>query len=144
MTAITWVAVGASAIASIPAGLRWLRVSQREHYLAGQASRFALRWWRASAVNLLLVLVALLAAGVSFAAPAAALLTAVVAALGPIGLSLRGRTSPLAWTRRLRTLAIVAGLLELLVLAIGVLLGVGAIGLLGCLWRRRRTPRHRK
>ena len=126
MTAIAWVAVGASAFASIPAGLRWLRVSQREHYLAGQASRFALRWWRASAVNLLLVLVALLAAGVSFAAPAAALLTAVVAALGPIGLSLRGRTSPLAWTRRLRTLAIVAGLLELLVLAIGVLLGVGA------------------
>jgi UDP-N-acetylmuramoyl-tripeptide--D-alanyl-D-alanine ligase len=27
-------------------GVRWLRVAQREHYLAGSVTRFAARWWR--------------------------------------------------------------------------------------------------
>ncbi len=39
--------------------------------------------------------------------PATGLVTAVVVAAGPPRLGLRGRTSPLAWTRRLRTLAAV-------------------------------------
>ena len=44
-------------------------------------------------------------------------------AAGPLGLSVRGRTSALAWTRRLRTLAAVWAALELVVLAVGALIG---------------------
>jgi len=40
-----------------------------------------------------------------------AAITGVVAVIGPLGLSVRGRTSVLAWTRRLRTLAAVSALL---------------------------------
>jgi hypothetical protein len=39
-----WIVVAACILALAPAGLRWLRVAQREHYLAGSSSRFALRW----------------------------------------------------------------------------------------------------
>jgi UDP-N-acetylmuramoyl-tripeptide--D-alanyl-D-alanine ligase len=27
-------------------GMRWLRVAQREHYIPGSVTRFAIRWWR--------------------------------------------------------------------------------------------------
>ncbi len=50
--------------------------------------------------------------------PSLAIVAGVVAAVGPIGLTLRGRTSQLVWTRRLRTLAAVAA-------AFLVALGVG-------------------
>ncbi len=36
----------------VPAGLRWLRVAQREHYLAGSVLRFAGRWWGSTPLNL--------------------------------------------------------------------------------------------
>lgn len=52
---------------------RWLRVAQREHYIAGSVTRFAARWYRVG-----------------------------------VGLSVRGRTSKLVWTRRLRLLAALA------------------------------------
>ena len=32
-----WIVVGACIVALAPSGLRWLRVAQREHYLAGSA-----------------------------------------------------------------------------------------------------------
>ena len=83
MTALGWVGLGASAGACVPAGVRWLRVCQREHYLAGSTTRFALRWWRSTPSNALLGIVALVAAVMAFAAPAAAVLTALVVALGP-------------------------------------------------------------
>jgi hypothetical protein len=33
---------------------RWLRIAQREHYLPASVTRFAIRWWSAGQVNLLL------------------------------------------------------------------------------------------
>ena len=93
--------------ASIVASLRWLRVAQREHYLPDCASRFALRWWGSSIVNLVGLVVAVAAMIASGAWPAAAALCAVVVAVGPLGLGLRGRSAPLAWTRRMKTLAVV-------------------------------------
>ena len=36
---VAWITVAACVLACVPAGLRWLRVAQREHYLAGSASR---------------------------------------------------------------------------------------------------------
>ena len=121
-----WVTVGACVAAWVPAGLRWLRVAQREHYLGGSATRFAIRWWRSTGPNAALAVAAIAAALASMAWPIAGVVTAGVVALGPLGLSLRGRTSPLHWTRRLRTLAAAWVVVEVVVVAIGLVTGVAA------------------
>jgi UDP-N-acetylmuramoyl-tripeptide--D-alanyl-D-alanine ligase len=125
-TGVSWVTVGCCAAACVPAGLRWLRVAQREHYLPGSVTRFAGRWWRSTAANLALAGVAVVAAGLSVVWPVAGVAVAGVVAGGPLGLTLRGRTSPLSWTRRLRTLAAVGAILEVAVVVAGWLLGVTA------------------
>lgn len=119
--------VAACALSAALAVVRWLRVAQREHYLADAVSRFALRWWLASAPNAALGVVS--AAGLVLSArwPATGFATAGGVALGPIGLGLRGRTSPLVWTRRLRTLTGVWIALEATAVAVGVLWGVGPV-----------------
>ena len=124
---LAWVTVAAGTLACIPAGLRWLRVAQREHYLAGSSSRFALRWWTVSPLNAVGAGVAVLAALATLLWPVAGVVTAGVVACGPLGLTLRGRTSPLAWTRRLRTLAATWVLLEVLVVVVGIVVGPAAI-----------------
>jgi UDP-N-acetylmuramoyl-tripeptide--D-alanyl-D-alanine ligase len=69
-------------------------------------SRFAWRWWTSSPGSVGLGLAAVAGiVGSAFFSPLAAL-TGLAVLVGPLGLSVRGRTSPLAWTRRLRTLAI--------------------------------------
>jgi UDP-N-acetylmuramoyl-tripeptide--D-alanyl-D-alanine ligase len=123
---LAWVTVACCLAACVPAGLRWLRVAQREHYLAGSVTRFAARWWGSLPANMALGLVALAAAGVSLRWPVAGVVVAAVVAVGPIGLTLRGRTSPLAWTRRLRTLAAVWASLEVVVVVVGVITGLAA------------------
>jgi UDP-N-acetylmuramoyl-tripeptide--D-alanyl-D-alanine ligase len=94
------------ALALLPAGARWLRVAQREHYLPGSTTRFAWRWWSGSFPARAMAVIALAAAAASFARPVLALVTAAVVIGGPPFLGLRGRTSPLAFTRRLRLLAL--------------------------------------
>jgi len=111
-------------VATTLAALRWLRVAQREHYLAGSVSRFALRWWR-EGPNLVLGLAVVLGILLAAKAPLAAVAGAAALATGPFGLSLRGRTSALAWTTRLRTLAGVWVGLHLLVVGLGVVAGLG-------------------
>src|SRR5262245_65302210 len=98
--------------ASVVAAPRWLRIAQREHYLPRSVTRFAIRWWSTGQVNLLLALGAVTAALSAFSLSVMALVTAVVIVVGPSGLALRGRTSPLAWTRRLRTVAAVFGVID--------------------------------
>ncbi|HEX2038126.1 MAG TPA: UDP-N-acetylmuramoyl-tripeptide--D-alanyl-D-alanine ligase [Acidimicrobiales bacterium] len=116
-------AVAVALAATGAAGLRWLRVAQREHYLPGSVTRFALRWWGLGA-NRLLALAAVL--GVLFCrrSPLAGVVGSLAVATGPFGLSVQGRTSPLAWTRRLRTLAATWAVLHLLLVGVGALLGV--------------------
>ncbi len=118
------VAVVAGVVASGLAGVRWLRVAQREHYLPGSVSRFAARWWLLG-VNKILAA----AVGVGLLSSTRSSLAAGVAcgamAVGPFGLSLRGRTARLAWTRRLRTLAAVWAVLTVAAVAAGVLVGTG-------------------
>lgn len=125
-TGVAWVTVVCCVAACVPAGLRWLRVAQREHYLAGSVLRFAGRWWGSSALAVAAGAVALVAAVLSVGWPLVGLGTAAVVALGPPGLPLRGRTAALAWTRRLRTLAAVTGALVALLVVIGVLTGLAA------------------
>src|SRR5580658_9272054 len=108
-------------LALLPAGARWLRVAQREHYIAGSATRFALRWWGSTPPALLMAGLAVAGAGVAFGYPIVALVTAAVVVVGPPSLGVRGRTSPLAFTRRLRLLASVWLVLQAVVTVGGIL-----------------------
>ncbi len=123
---LAWLTLATCVAACAPAGLRWLRVAQREHYLAGSVTRFAGRWWRVTPVNTALAALAVAAAVASWWWPVTGVVVAAVVAAGPVGLSWRGRTSPLAWTRRLRTLAMMWALLEVVVVLVGVLTGLAA------------------
>ncbi len=122
-----WITVACCMAACVPAGLRWLRVAQREHYLAGSVARFATRWWGATWFNVSLGASALVAAVVSLRWPIAGVVVAGIVATGPIGLSLRGRTSPLVWTHRLRRLAAVWALVEAVVVVLGVVSGLASL-----------------
>jgi UDP-N-acetylmuramoyl-tripeptide--D-alanyl-D-alanine ligase len=104
--------------------LRWLRVAQREHYLAGATVRFARRWWLATGVNRALGAAGLAGAVASLWYAPAGFVAVLAAAAGPVGLKLRGTTSRLAWTARLRRLAATSALL-----AAAVVGGTAAAGL---------------
>ncbi|HJQ75895.1 MAG TPA: UDP-N-acetylmuramoyl-tripeptide--D-alanyl-D-alanine ligase [Acidimicrobiia bacterium] len=113
-------------LASIPAGLRWLRVAQREHYHAGSVGRFQWRWWRSSPVNNLVALVSVVGlVGSIFHVMWGFLVP--LAQFGPIGLPVRGATSPLAWTPRLRRLAIVTAVVVIGAAAAGLALDVPVV-----------------
>lgn len=111
--------------ATVVGGLRWLRVAQREHYLAGRSTRIARLWLARSSQDALgaasAVALAVLALLPFDRAWAAALVAAGLGAAVPTGLSVRGRTSRLAWTGRLRRLA---AAWAILVLAAGALLAL--------------------
>ncbi len=122
MTRVVEILIALGLVAAVVLqGLRWLRVLQREHYEPGSVSRFAWRWSTVSFVTSRRRTIS--------AAPLTASVIVVVATLFvlrrdvgaacvalvagwylPLGLSVRGRTSKLSWTRRLRTVALVASL----------------------------------
>ncbi len=107
---MTILLIAAATVAAFASSPRWLRIAQREHYQPGSVTRFAGRWWRSSWLNVLLFLTALVATvGVWWVEWLGWL--GVAALVGPRGLSMRGRTSTLSWTSRLRRLAIAAGVL---------------------------------
>lgn len=124
-------ALGALAVAWALELIRCVRLAQREHYLAGGVSRFAFRWWSASPVNATGWSSALVGAGLSFVAPIWALVPAAVFAFGPIGLGLRGRTSPLVWTNRTRRFAAATVVLTAIPLVISPTVPVAALEVLG-------------
>ncbi len=123
--------IAAALVLVVAAGVtsvRWLRVAQREHYLAGSVTRFEARWFRARPANLVLGLVAVVLIGAGVVVPLLWLPAAAALVAWPLGLGLRGHTSKLAWTRRLRTLAGVSAALAVVVLAVAVAVGQGPIG----------------
>jgi UDP-N-acetylmuramoyl-tripeptide--D-alanyl-D-alanine ligase len=109
------------------AGARWFRVAQREHYLAGEVTKFAARWWTTGRKNPVLLIAAVGAAIAALFVPWLAVISINSAALGPLGLSMRGRTSPLVWTRRLKTVAATSTVLLSGIIVAGVV--AGAVGL---------------
>jgi UDP-N-acetylmuramoyl-tripeptide--D-alanyl-D-alanine ligase len=129
---IAWLLVAAAVVAVLSA-VRWLRVAQREHYLAGSATRFAVRWWRVPPLNPVLLVVGVSAGIAGFWWQAAGIGAMLAGAIGPVGLGLRGRTSPLRWTSRLRRLAALTALLSggvtaaVLPLGIEVAVAVGSL-----------------
>jgi UDP-N-acetylmuramoyl-tripeptide--D-alanyl-D-alanine ligase len=114
------IALAAVVLAAAASALRWLRVAQREHYLAGSATRFAMRWWFGQSQNRLLAVAVLVGLVGAFGRPIGAVISAVALLIGPFGLSLLGKApGPVAWTRRLRTLAITYAILYLVLLGLG-------------------------
>ena len=114
------------------AAARWLRIAQREHYLAGEVTKFATRWWRTGQKNPLLFFVAVGAAVAAFFVPWLAVVSINVAAFAPLGLSMRGRTSPLVWTRRLKTVAATSAIVLSGIIAAGVLVGIAGVTVALC------------
>ncbi|MBA2253929.1 MAG: hypothetical protein H0W07_02280 [Chloroflexi bacterium] len=93
-------------LACAPALARWLRVAQREQYYGGAVVRFTARWWSSTPFDLTLGAIAIAGALAALLVPLAALASAVVVAVAPVGLSVRGRTSSLIWTRRMKVLGV--------------------------------------
>ena len=124
--------------AAAASGLRWLRVVQREHYLGGSATRFALRWWTCDVANVVLIGVVVLSLLATFISAYAGVAVAIVLIVGPFGLPLKGSTSSLAWTDRLKRLTTLAGAIYLIiavlcVVALGGNTGIALLGLLSAL-----------
>jgi UDP-N-acetylmuramoyl-tripeptide--D-alanyl-D-alanine ligase len=116
--------------------LRWLRVLQREHYEPSSMSRFLGRWSsppvgsaksaqrpRATRpITLSHVLVVALVVTVIVRLDVLVVVVSVLYGLFcPVGLSLRGRTGKLQWTRRLSTIAVVSSIAALVVALLGSL-----------------------
>ena len=101
------------AVLPVVIGIKWLRVAQREHYIAGWTTRIAIGWGRSRPVSWWPILVA---AVLEFAGPsisadarwttiALPLVLFILIPLWPWGLRFRGTSSPLQWTSRLRRLS---------------------------------------
>jgi UDP-N-acetylmuramoyl-tripeptide--D-alanyl-D-alanine ligase len=73
--------------------------------------------------NIPLLLGTLVCTGLAWPFPLVALGSAAIAMIGPLGLSVRGRTSRLALTRRLKTLAVTSGAIEAGIGVVGVAVG---------------------
>lgn len=127
MTIAVWVLAAA---AYGLAALRWLRVGQREHYLAGSVGRFAWRWWSLHPLNGAMAVTGLAALIGAFAYLPAALVAAVAVGVGPVGLGIRGRSAPLRWTARLHRLAVSLAALTVPVVLAGSVIDQGALVLL--------------
>lgn len=124
----------AATAAVIISSVRWLRVAQREHYIPGYTLRFALRWFldRHRIINPALSAVALLAGLVAVARPAELLsagvsfvVVLICTLIVPRGLRYRGSTSPLKFTRRLTTLAVLTWLISAIFIVAGAWFSLG-------------------
>lgn len=128
------VAILALAAAFVAQMLRWLRVLQREHYEASSMSRFLGRWSSPQVgsaklsprlgskrpITLSHILVVGLVVAVLLHLDGVVIFVAVLYGLFcPVGLSLKGRTGELQWTRRLTTIAVVSTSASLLAAAFG-------------------------
>ena len=106
MTVITVLTIVVGVAAAVPVAGRWLRVAQREHYIAPWVSRLAWLWIRVSPVNAILtaLVVVLIALSAVRVLSGLALVAVILLALLPIGLGVRGTSAKLAWTDRLKRL----------------------------------------
>ena len=116
--------------------VRWLRVLQREHYVAASLPRFLGRWTSPQVgsastparrnlrrpLTLSHVMFIGLMLGLLLASPVVLVLDAILYGwLCPTGLTLRGRTSALRWTRRAITIAVTASVMAVAIALLGAL-----------------------
>jgi UDP-N-acetylmuramoyl-tripeptide--D-alanyl-D-alanine ligase len=114
---------------------RWLRVLQREHYDPTSLMRFLARWsspQRTSAKTITarprrpftlshVLIVAMLVTIIFRAWDLLVVATVLYGLFCPVGLSMRGRTSRLEWTRRLRTTALLATFVSVVIAGVSSL-----------------------
>lgn len=146
---VTIVLLIALTLAYVAQLLRWLRVLQREHYDPTSMWRFLVRWSTPPLASARSVerhrrtrpvswshvfLIGLFIATVTQRPWAIALVSVAYGLVCPVGLSFKGRTSPLHWTPRARRIAIVDGLLTALVTALGTLAKAPVEGLAVAVW----------
>jgi UDP-N-acetylmuramoyl-tripeptide--D-alanyl-D-alanine ligase len=110
-------------IAAVPIAARWLRVAQREHYIAPWVTRLAWLWLAKRPVNLVIAALVVVLALVSLLPGFSGLAASAIVIVGflPYGLGVRGTSAKLAWTDRLKRLLVVW---IVLVAAIGTLLAL--------------------
>ncbi len=123
--------VAVATLVGVVSSLRWLRVAQREHYLPWSVAMFANRWWFIDITNTVILAVAATSAALALVGVFPLLtgsVTLVCVLVGPVGLSIKGTSSPLMWTDRLRRVALTSGGLWAVMVAIGGI--TGSIGLL--------------
>ena len=122
--------------AMILSSLRWLRVAQREHYVPPMTTKFAMRWWglRDKPINsvafILGFLVAELTIRPEFSKPlklGLVVILSLIVVIFPLGLGLKGRTSRLEWTKRLKRLAGLSYLLAVILALFGLLISVAPL-----------------
>ena len=128
---VVWILLALAYLAQMS---RWLRVLQREHYDPRALVRFLGRWSAPQypsakardrarplrPITLSHVLVAAMIIAIILRVTAVLVIAGVLYGLFcPRGLSVRGRTSPLEWTRRLRRVAILAGTFSLILAVAG-------------------------
>jgi len=138
---ILYIALGLGVLALVPSTLRWLRVAQREHYIAPWTTILAGLWLKVRGLNLALAILVLVLVVVALVPRVAGLIGSdvavelewagvaaiVIAALLPLGLGLRGTTGKLAWTVRLKRL-LVAWVVLVLVIGAALILLLGPAG----------------
>ncbi|MGH3937664.1 MAG: Mur ligase family protein [Pseudonocardiaceae bacterium] len=81
-----------------------------------------MRWWLHRPINIAMVVGAVLGAIVSAWFPLAACITGIILGLGPLGLTVRGRSARLVWTRRLKFLALVTGSMVAIISVLGLVI----------------------
>ena len=119
------VASALAVAAALGGTFRWLRIAQREHYLPGSVSRFAARWWRSRPENVVIGALLIGSAGAAWAGRWEGTVAAgVISLAAPFGLSYRGRSGKLVWTRRLRSLAATTAFFIIVIAVLGFYAGV--------------------
>lgn len=127
-------------IALVIADFRWLRVMQREHYIAGSCVAVALRWARSRPPNQVLALGTGVAAIVALAgwlpavASVAGLLAAAGAAAFPVAMPFVGSKQRIVGTPRLGRLMVISAVAEAIIVAAALIAGLpAALGTLAVL-----------
>ncbi|GAB2450452.1 UDP-N-acetylmuramoyl-tripeptide--D-alanyl-D-alanine ligase [Conyzicola lurida] len=122
MTIVLIASIVVGVYAAVVGAAKWLRVAQREHYIAPWVTRLAWLWVTVRVTNAVLLAVAVVLIAVAILVPAVQFLAPLVVLLLsflPIGLGIRGTSAKLAWTDRLKRLT---GVWAALVLVVGAAL----------------------
>ncbi len=109
--------------------IRYLRIAQREHYLAFSVSKFAHRWYKIH-LSYFLLTVTILIGLISIKFWYLSLIGVIALSLLPLGLTYRGSTSKLVYTRRLAMVLITLfGLYAILSAAVLVVVPIRVLGI---------------
>ena len=117
-------------IAAVPIAARWLRVAQREHYIAPWVTRLAWLWLTVRPVNAIIAVLVVGLALVSLFPDFSGLAASAIVIVGflPYGLGIRGTSAKLAWTDRLKRL-LVTWIVLVAAIGTGLTLVIGGAGI---------------